>query len=106
MAITAQLARSALLYKQANIAHCDFKDENVMFNPFTGVVKIIDFGNACHIDKVKAESFAPPAYYSPELKKLESIEPTADLLDQWSSSNDEDNTIAEDPLNADLKNFT
>ena len=77
--ITAQLAGSSLLYKQANIAHCDLKDENVMFNPSTGEIKIIDFGNACHIDQVKADSFATPAYYSPELKKLASTDCTAHL---------------------------
>ena len=70
--ITAQLGRSSLLYKQANLVHCDLKDENVLFNPLTGQTKIIDFGNAVYLDQVTGESFATPAYYSPELKKLNS----------------------------------
>ena len=66
--ITTQLARSSVLYSQAGIAHCDLKDENVLFNPLTGQTKIIDFGNASYTDKVNQESFGTPAYYSPELK--------------------------------------
>ena len=66
--ITQQLAKSSLLYSKVGIAHCDLKDENVLFNPLTGQTKIIDFGNATYNDKVNHESFGTPAYYSPELK--------------------------------------
>ena len=66
--IASQLARSSLLYKKVNVAHCDLKDENVLFNPLTGQTRIIDFGNATWYDKVNPESFGTPAYYSPELK--------------------------------------
>ena len=52
-----------------NIAHCDLKDENVVFNSMTGNVKINDFGNATLYDKVKSDSFGTPAYYSPEVKQ-------------------------------------
>ena len=66
--ISAQLAESTRLYKTANIAHCDLKDENVLFNPLTGETKIIDFGNATWYDKVTRESFGTPAYFAPELR--------------------------------------
>ena len=66
--ITSQLARSSVLHREAGVAHCDLKDENVLFNPMTGNVKIIDFGNATHYSKVKHDSFGTPAYYPPEVK--------------------------------------
>ena len=67
--ITSQLARSSLLHKEAGITHCDLKDENVLFNPMTGNIKIIDFGNATLYNKVKPDSFGTPAYYPPEVKQ-------------------------------------
>ena len=67
--ITAQLAQSSLLHREAGIAHCDLKDENLLFNPMTGCIKIIDFGNATRYEKVKADSFGTPAYYPPEVKE-------------------------------------
>ena len=66
--IASQLAASSRLYKQVDVAHCDLKDENVLFNPLTGQTKIIDFGNATWYNKVNQESFGTPAYHSPELK--------------------------------------
>ena len=72
--ITQQLAESSLLYSKVGIAHCDLKDENVLFNPLTGQTKIIDFGNATYTDKVNHESFGTPAYYSPELKNQTAFE--------------------------------
>ena len=78
--IASQLARSSLLYKQANIAHCDLKDENVLFNPLTGQTKIIDFGNATWYDKVNHESFGTPAYYSPELKSKSVVDIDAETV--------------------------
>ena len=71
--ITTQLARSSLLHKEAGIAHCDLKDENVLFNPLTGNVKIIDFGNATLCNKVTSSSFGTPAYYAPEVKNKSSF---------------------------------
>ena len=66
--IATQLAESTRLYKNVNIAHCDVKDENVLFNPLTGQTKIIDFGNATWFDKVTRESFGTPAFNPSELR--------------------------------------
>ena len=50
-----------------NISHRDMKPENVIYNPQTGEVKIIDFGFAC-ISKDKLRVFCgTPSYMSPEI---------------------------------------
>ena len=67
--ITSQLARSSLLHREAGIAHCDLKGENVLFNPMTGNVEVSDFGNATLYNKVKSDSFGTQAYYPPEVKQ-------------------------------------
>ena len=78
--ITTQLARSSLLHKEAGIIHCDLKDENVLFNPMTRTVKIIDFGNATMCNKVTSSSFGTPAYYPPEVKNKSSFNSDASTV--------------------------
>ena len=59
---------SGLAYMHSrNISHRDMKPENVIYNPQTGEVKIIDFGFAC-ISKDKLRVFCgTPSYMSPEI---------------------------------------
>ena len=63
-----------------NICHRDMKPENIMFDPQSGAVKIIDFGFAC-ISKDKLRVFCgTPSYMSPEIvSKKEYWGPAADI---------------------------
>ena len=72
---------SGLAYMHSrNISHRDMKPENVIYNPRTGVVKIIDFGFAC-ISKEKLRVFCgTPSYMSPEIVARQAYSgPAADI---------------------------
>ena len=50
-----------------NISHRDVKPENIIYNPSTGMIKIIDFGFAC-ISKERLRVFCgTPSYMCPEI---------------------------------------
>ncbi len=63
---------SGLAYLHAkDIAHRDIKLENVLIEPLSGVVKIIDFGFSLQINKADERkipfSCGTPHYMAPEL---------------------------------------
>ena len=59
---------SGLAYMHArSICHRDMKPDNIIYNPSTGAVKIIDFGFACFAkDKLKVFC-GTPSFMSPEI---------------------------------------
>ena len=63
-----------------SISHRDMKPENIIYNPATGVAKIIDFGFAC-ISKDKLKVFCgTPSYMSPEIVgKSSYLGPASDI---------------------------
>ena len=62
-----QVAQSYCKYKSANIFHGDIKDENILLNPQSGKVKIIDFGNAQkYSETLESTSLGTPDYSPPE----------------------------------------
>ena len=72
---------SGLAYMHTrNISHRDMKPENIIYNPKTGRIKIIDFGFAC-ISKDKLRVFCgTPSYMSPEIvAKRDYSGPLADI---------------------------
>ena len=65
--ICKQLATSSLAHQSAGVCHRDLKDENVLFNPSNGKIKIIDFGCATvHQDEFTSyagtHTYAPPEF--------------------------------------------
>ena len=62
-----QILQGLAYMHSRNIYHRDVKPENVIYNPQTGMVKIIDFGFAC-ISKERLRVFCgTPSYMSPEI---------------------------------------
>ena len=59
---------SGLAYMHARfIVHRDMKPDNIIYNPNTGIVKIIDFGFAC-VAREKLRVFCgTPSFMSPEI---------------------------------------
>lgn len=78
--IMAQVLSGLAYMHERNISHRDMKPENIIFNPRTGQVKIIDFGFAC-VSKDKLRVFCgTPSYMSPEIvAKREYSGPSADI---------------------------
>lgn len=59
---------SGLAYMHSlNICHRDMKPDNVIFNPTTGSVKIIDFGFACFAREKVRVFCGTPSFMSPEI---------------------------------------
>ena len=61
-----QLARAAADFDRAGLCHRDLKDENVLINPATLEVKIIDFGCATEKRHLYAKMAGTPEYFPPE----------------------------------------
>ncbi len=56
------------------------KPENIIFNPATGVVKVIDFGFACFAKEKLRVFCGTPSFMSPEIvAKKEYLGPAADV---------------------------
>ena len=68
-----QVAQSYCKYKSANVFHGDIKNENIMLNPQTGKVKIIDFGNAQRYSETVESTSLGTADYSPPEATFSSI---------------------------------
>ena len=68
-AICQQLAISSLAHQDAGICHRDLKDENILFDPSTGNIKIIDFGCATAYQEQFTTYAGTHAYAPPEYKK-------------------------------------
>jgi len=65
---------------EQNVSHRDMKPDNIIYNPTTGSVKLIDFGFACS-SKEKLRVFCgTPSFMSPEIvAKKEYRGPAADI---------------------------
>ena len=68
-AICRQLAISSLAHQDAGICHRDLKDENILFDPSTGNIKIIDFGCATDHKEHYTTYAGTHAYAPPEFRK-------------------------------------
>ena len=70
--IVKSVATSCYEFQAAGISHRDIKDENILFNPSTGDIKIIDFGCATKSDSTQASGTL--AYFPPEMKSNSDID--------------------------------
>ncbi|KAI8331579.1 kinase-like domain-containing protein [Chlamydoabsidia padenii] len=79
---TLQLLDTLILLKEAKIIHCDLKPENILLTSFdTPMIKIIDFGSACH-EANRIYTYIQSRFYrSPEV--LLGLQYTG-AIDMWS----------------------
>ncbi|KAI9303202.1 kinase-like domain-containing protein [Cunninghamella echinulata] len=65
---TLQLLDTLVLLKEAKIIHCDLKPENILLTSIdTPIIKVIDFGSACH-EANKIYTYIQSRFYrSPEI---------------------------------------
>ncbi|CAO3588214.1 unnamed protein product [Absidia cylindrospora] len=80
---TLQLLDTLILLKEAKIIHCDLKPENILLTSFdTPIIKVIDFGSACH-EANKIYTYIQSRFYrSPEV--LLGLQYTG-AIDMWSA---------------------
>jgi len=82
ISIMSQLASAVLHMKERDVAHRDIKLENVMIDPVTLSLKIIDFGFSCRSVVVCADPMGTPYYMAPEVLKGGRYNPG--ISDIWS----------------------
>ena len=80
--IWSQLVRTAEKMHAGGICHSDIKDENVLINPHTLQIKLIDFGCAQAVKPVYTKSRGTPHYWPPEW--FSTKEYRAEPLTVWS----------------------
>lgn len=64
---------------KAGFVHCDLKPANILFNPVSGDVRVIDLGQACPIGTQKERIQGTPDYISPEQVKRQPVDGRTDV---------------------------
>ncbi len=77
--IFAQVAVGLASMHAKGVVHADMKPNNVMLTARTGLVKIIDLGQACPIGTVKKRIQGTPGFIAPEQATREEITPLTDI---------------------------
>ena len=77
-----QIAEAAESLQSAGIIHRDFKNENILINPATLEVKIIDFGCATEIEETYNSACGSLPYFPPEWFQFSEYQPES--LTVWS----------------------
>lgn len=73
-----QVAEALAALHHLGLVHCDLKPNNILVNE-AGVVKVIDFGQACPAGTAKKRIQGTPDYISPEQVKLAPVTPQTDV---------------------------
>lgn len=64
---------------KAGFVHCDLKPANILYNPNTDDVRVIDLGQACAIGTRKERIQGTPDYISPEQVKRQPVDEKTDV---------------------------
>ena len=67
--IIKKTAMACLNFHQNGVCHRDIKDENILFNPTSGNIKIIDFGCATSAKSSYTTPAGTAEYFPPEMRK-------------------------------------
>ncbi len=91
--IFAQVAIGLASMHAKGVVHADMKPNNVMLTAKTGLVKIIDLGQACPIGTVKKRIQGTPGFIAPEQATRDEITPLTDIYNfgatmYWALVND------------------
>jgi serine/threonine-protein kinase len=73
-----QTARALEALHHLRLVHCDLKPNNILRDPH-GLVKVIDFGQACPFGTEKPRVQGTPDYIAPEQVKLKPVSPRTDV---------------------------
>ncbi len=72
-------AQALAALHQLGYVHCDLKPNNILVDS-DGMVKVIDFGQACKVGTVKERIQGTPDYISPEQVKCEPVTQRTDIF--------------------------
>jgi len=79
---TLQLFMALEFIHAAGVTHCDIKPANLLLNPVSKQIQVIDFGVACYSKTVILKGTGTPRYMAPELTSGDS---TGSACDLWSA---------------------
>ncbi len=74
-----KVAEALSAMHKAGFIHCDLKPANILFNPNTSDVRVIDLGQACAIGTRKERIQGTPDYISPEQVKRQPVDERTDV---------------------------
>ena len=76
--VIGQLVQCCLDLKEAGICHRDIKDENILINPETFQLRLIDFGSARKFDKtLSSPARGTPDFFPPEIYDQQHVDTEA-----------------------------
>jgi len=79
-----QLLQALSFCHSRGIVHGDVKPANIMMEPESGVLVLIDFGHACFVRDIRRAKESTPSYQAPELS-VEDRSVYSEKLDSWSA---------------------
>lgn len=74
-----KVARGLEALHKAGFVHCDLKPGNILYNPSTQDVRVIDLGQACPVGTQKERIQGTPDYISPEQVKRQPVDERTDI---------------------------
>jgi serine/threonine-protein kinase len=75
----AKVAEGLGAMHKAGYIHCDLKPANILYNPTSSEVRVIDLGQACPVGTQKERIQGTPDYISPEQVKRQPVDERTDV---------------------------